>query len=321
MALNIDTQDLANYPGTTKRVSVDLESIVPVGYEGDEQFVLSFSTSAYSNNTSRTSIQDLYTMRFISGWCKSSGFTGSNGKFSITPSANSLLVKIDATTGGSSGYYTISLETSDTPIGGEAIAADIEEKIRNITLATADVGFTSAYTNTTVEFTDGRFWIVSGSMSNYYTGSDRSSVRVMAAASNDCSKVLGFDLSTTSEELAGVSVKEAYLVTNYTIGDTTITISPGTGVAVGDCMMIVDGTNKDYFTVISGSSSTVLVVPTLATHNYNAIQNNYTTVSGAKLQLLREQDPDSEPYAWYNSVDSIIRHGIKVIINQIDYSS
>ena len=34
MALNIDTQDLVNYPGTTKRITADLESIVPVGKSG-----------------------------------------------------------------------------------------------------------------------------------------------------------------------------------------------------------------------------------------------------------------------------------------------
>lgn len=321
MALNIDTQDLVNYPGTTKRVSADLESIVPVGYEGDEQFVLSFSTSAYSNNTSRTAIQDLYVMKFLAGWCKSSGFAGSNGKFSITSSANQLMVKIDNTTGGSGGYYTISLATSTTPIGGEAVAADMEEKIRAISLDEVDVGFTTAYKNASVEFKDGRFWIVSGSISNYYTGTDRSSVRVAAASSNDCSAVLGFDLSTTSEDLAGVSVKEAYLVTDYTVGDTTITISPGTGVTEGDCMLITDGTNSDYFTVLSGSTSTILTVPTMATHNFSDITHNYTTASGARLQLLREQDPDAAPTAWYNTVDSLIRYGLKVLVNDIDYSS
>jgi hypothetical protein len=42
MAINVDTQDLVNYPGTVKRVTVDQEQVVPSGYEGDEQFMLSF---------------------------------------------------------------------------------------------------------------------------------------------------------------------------------------------------------------------------------------------------------------------------------------
>ncbi len=321
MALNIDTQDLDNYPGTTKRVTADLESVVPVGFEGDEQYVLSFSTSAYSDNTNRTAIQDLYAMTFIAGWCKSSGFAGSNGKFSITSSANQFMIRVDASTGGAGGYYTVTLETSATPIGGEAIAADMEEKIRAIILDTADAGFSTAYENASVEFTDGRFRIVSGSIGEYYTGADRSSVRVIAASSNDCSKTLGFDLPTSSEELAGVSVKEASLVTDYTVGDTTITISTGTGVVEGDSMMITDGSYTDYFTVLSGSTTTVLTVPTMATHNFNGIINNYTTTSGARIQLLREQDPEGKPTAWYESVDDIIRYGIKVMINEIDYSS
>ena len=65
MAINIDTQDLVNYPGTVKRVTVDQEQVVPQGYEGDEQFMLSFSTTAYSDNTARTRIQDNYVTYFI----------------------------------------------------------------------------------------------------------------------------------------------------------------------------------------------------------------------------------------------------------------
>ena len=51
MAINLDTQDLQNYPGTVKRVTVDQEQVVPYGFEGDEQFMLSFSTTAYRDNT------------------------------------------------------------------------------------------------------------------------------------------------------------------------------------------------------------------------------------------------------------------------------
>ena len=54
MALNVDTQDLTNYPGINKRVTLEVDSLVPYGYEGDEQIVLVVSTTAYSDNTPRT---------------------------------------------------------------------------------------------------------------------------------------------------------------------------------------------------------------------------------------------------------------------------
>jgi len=60
MALSISTQDLINYPGNVKTVLADQAQIVPTGYEGDEQFVLKFSTNAYSNNINYTAIQDIY---------------------------------------------------------------------------------------------------------------------------------------------------------------------------------------------------------------------------------------------------------------------
>ena len=110
MALNLDTQDLENYPGTTKRVTVDVDSLVPYGYEGDEQIVLTISTTAYSNNTNRTAIQDLYITEAKSGWLKSSGFKGS--AFELDTNVNTLRIKLDTTVSGwlGDGWYNIVLE-------------------------------------------------------------------------------------------------------------------------------------------------------------------------------------------------------------------
>ena len=54
MALNVDTQDLVNYPGTVKRVTIDVSSIVPQGYQGDEKIVMTGATTAYSDNNNNT---------------------------------------------------------------------------------------------------------------------------------------------------------------------------------------------------------------------------------------------------------------------------
>ena len=60
MARNVTVYDLDNYPDNSKTVTCDQQSIVPIGYGGDEQWVLSFVTSAYSDNTNNTAIQDIY---------------------------------------------------------------------------------------------------------------------------------------------------------------------------------------------------------------------------------------------------------------------
>jgi hypothetical protein len=316
---------LDNYPGVTKTVTLDQSSVVLAGEEGDEQYVLKFSTTAYSDNNSNTAIQTMYITDFRNGWCKSSGFAGSSGKFDLDSTHNQLKVKLDATVSGTdgNGYYTITLEYNqdETPISGEAIAADMEEKIRAISLETADTGFALSYLNASVWFQDNKFYITSGSVGEYYTGDNRSSVRVAAASSNDCSAELGFNLEMNSETMSSVAVREAILGADYTTNTTPLTIGAGTGATAGDCFVITDGTNTDYFTVLSGTTSTSLVVPTSANNGYVGIAHSYTTASGAVLQKLRRQDPDGEPTMWFNDIDSITRFGLKSIINQIDYSS
>jgi hypothetical protein len=169
MALNIDTQDIDAYPGTVKRVTVDQSQIVPIGFEGDEQFVVTIGTSAYSDNTLRTAIQDLYVTDFIAGWCKSSGFAGSSGKYSLDATHNTIRVKMDATVSGvgQTGYYPITLDWDDSARSGELVAQDMEDKIRAVTCSGADAGYQLAYTNASVEYKNGKFWIVSGSIGRY----------------------------------------------------------------------------------------------------------------------------------------------------------
>lgn len=321
MAINVDTQDLENYPGTVKRVAIDQTSLVPQGNEGDESYVLSFSTTAYSDNTARTAIQTLYVTNFKSGWCRSSGFAGVANKFALTASGNTIGIKIDNTVSGTdgSGYYDIVLDynVNSTAVPGTTVAADMELKIRALAdnLVTADLGYKLAYMNASVEYMDGRFWIVSGSMEDYYTGSSRSSVAVRAGSSNDASTILGFDVYTSSEDMAGIAVTEAMLVSSFTASGTSMAISQNLGASEGDCLMITDRTNTDYFQLNADP-----VGGTALTFGAGVVKNDYVANS-AKVQILREKDPFSEPYLWHDTVDSIARFGLKTIINQIDYSS
>lgn len=324
MALNIDTQDLVNYPGTVKRVTIDTDSIVPTGQEGDEKIVMTASTTAYSDNTARTAIQDLYITDFKAGWCKSSGFAGSGGKFSLDSDHYKLWVKIDNTVSGTwSGYYEIDLTYNEdsTPISGEAVAADMEEQIRAITLDTADTGYSLSYKNASVEYMNGKFYIVSGSVSSYYTGANRSSVKVRAASTKDCSVQLGFNMSMDSQRMAGITSKEVALSSDYTVADNTVSVNTGLGVSVGQAYLITDGYNTDYFTALTGSTESSIAVAVSGTNGFHAISNNYATASGTKVQKLVEQDTDAGPDFWYTDMDAIGRWAIKSLVNQIDYSS
>jgi len=320
VAINIDTQDLDNYPGNVKRVSIDQTSVVPQGYEGVEQFMLNITTSAYSDNINRTRIQDYYVTNFKAGWCKSSGFSGT--KFALDSTHNSLEVKIDSTTSGiSDGFYRIILDHNNgLPIDANVVAEDMETKIRALanSLGTADIGYKVAYLNTVVEFNSSRFWVVSGSLSSYYSGAHKSSVNIRPSLVNDCSELLGFNLSTNSETVDGLSVKEALVLTTFSgstaSGTGQITINQSVGAIVNDCMAITDNTYKDYFQI------TNVVVDTTIYFNSDTVNNDYTA-SKAKVQLLRAQDPDASPTLWFDSIDKITKHGIKTMMNQIDYSS
>lgn len=316
MALNLDTQDLENYPGTTKRVTLDVDSLVPYGYEGDEQIVLTVSTTAYSNNVNRTAIQDLYITAAKSGWLKSSGLK--NNSFTINASRNTMRIKLDATVSGSdgSGWYPIVLSAGSNR-SGDVVAADMEVKIRElpdgVSWNVADDGFTMAYKNCSVEFNNNKFKIISGSISNYYSGDDRSSVAVTSGTSNDCSAYLGFDIPISSETIAETPIYEVSVTSPYTTPNTTLVIGQGTEVVNGEAMAITDGTNIDYFMVENVVGDITLTVASGSiTHSYAA---------GAKVQLLRMQDPEAGPVSPYASLDALARQGVKHMVNQIDYSS
>jgi len=325
MAQSITVYDLENYPDNAKTITLDQKSIVPAGQEGDEKWVLSFVTTAYSDNTDHTDISDLYVQEMRGGWLKSSGFVGTGGKFTIGASSKQLKIKLDNVTGavGEGGYYVITL-TTGVNLTGDAIAADMETQIRALpddaSWVAGDAGFKLSYISCTVEYKEGRFWIISGSVSAYYTGVSRSSVKVAKVDGDTSYETLGFDLSIDSESIAGVAVKEALVTSDYTTDNTPLDIAAGTGVVAGDALFITDGTNTDYFTAISGTTDTSVVVPISGVNSYVGITHSYSQDT-SMVQILRKQDPENEPVSYYETVDSITRRGIINIVNQIDFSS
>jgi len=315
MARNITVYDLDNYPDNSKTVTIDQQTIVPVGAEGDEKWVLSFTTTAYSDNTNNTPIQDLYIQELKTGWAKSSGLV-SLGGYKTSATSKKLGVKID----NSSQYYYI--ELAEDLAGGDNIANALEEKIRAIPTVSGVWNSNDdalAYKNAIVKYINNKFYIVSGNMSDSYIGAKRSSVKVTASGTDTLYRDLGFDLGVDSESLASISIPETSLAIDYTAGSQYLYVSSVTGISVKDCCIITDGTNTDYFQVIA-ISGTRLTVPTNATNGFDAISHSYTA-NRAKIQVLRYQDPDREPNGFYDTVDEITRFGIMSIVNQIDFSS
>lgn len=324
MAINLDVQDLDNYPGTIKRVTLDMSSVVPTGTNGDEKNMLTASTSAYSDVTNRTSIQGLYVMGGAVGWTKSSGFKGAAGKFQLTSSSCKFGIKLDSTisgtyTHGADGYYEVVLDYEATPKTGIDIAKDMQAKIRNITCVDGDAGYQLAYTNADVEFDGAKFYIASGTIANDYSGSLKTSARVAPAPADDCSAILGFDQQLTSEDLSVLSTVESALTLDYTAGTTPLTVGLNTGIQAGDSFYITDGDNQEYCSALAVNGAEI-TVPITATNAFDGITNTYTTASGSYIQILRKQDPEVKPNSYCSDIDTLTRFMAKSMINQIDFS-
>lgn len=318
MAITVDTKDLINYPGITKRVTLDLDSIVPYGYEGDEKIVMTVSTTAYSDNTARTAIQDLYITSATCGWLKSSGFKGSN--FALSASENEFRIKLDTTISGwdGSGWYKIVLDYGDGNIPGSEVAADMEDKIRALPDGgqwnAADAGFELSYRNASVEFENGKFKIISGFLSGY-TGSSRSAVAVASGTQNNCLDLLGLNLNTDSYTLGQTVIRESELYADYPGADaTTVKTTGGLNATAGEAFAITDGTTTEYFIADAVPSASDLTVTS------GTITGTYTAQL-AKVQRLRMNDPEFKPTSVFTTVDDIGRYGLKYMVNQIDYSS
>jgi hypothetical protein len=79
--------------------------------------------------------------------------------------------------------------------------------------------------------------------------------------------------------------------------------------------MVTDGVNSDYFQLASAPVNGTLLEFDAAMVGHSYVSN------GAKVQLLRDQDPDAGPSLWFSDVDMVIRHGIKSLMSSIDFSS
>ena len=150
MAINATVYDLEGYSENSKTVTLDLLKVVPVGAQGDEKFILTCRTTAYSNFTDKTGIDDIFVQEFLCGWAKSSGFKGAI--FTINSGNKGLKIKID----NADKFYDIVL-TEGTNLTGDAIAENIQTKLRALTMDTADSDKSLGYKNCRCSFLNSRF--------------------------------------------------------------------------------------------------------------------------------------------------------------------
>jgi hypothetical protein len=195
MAVNITVYDLDNYPDNNKTMTVDQSTVVPVGYEGDEQWVLSFTTSAYSDNTNLTAIQDIYVQEINAGWYKSSGLVDLSN---VTISGGNKVLGLNMDN-SSKTYY---VQLTEATYGPDALAEHIRDLIRAVpsTGYWASADDSLAYLNALVDYTDGKIKIISGTVATNYTGTSQTSVVVSASGSDTLYANLGFNLGIGSYE-------------------------------------------------------------------------------------------------------------------------
>jgi len=308
MATNITVRDLDNYPDISKTITVDQTTLVPTGAGGDEKWVLSFVTTAYSDNVNRTAIQGIYMQEVSTGWFKSSGLVSLGSNFIVSSGSKTLGLNID----NSSQWYYIELDEETYTL--DALAEHMQGKIRAI----PDTGVWSSsddslsYKNAQVEF-NGKFKIISGTVSEFYTGSNRTSVEVTYSGSDTFYYDIGFDLGIGSYDVSLADIKESLVKANCGPTSTAIVINTMT-VTSGDPIAIIDDTNTEYFIAQYGTTSTNIVIVS------GTLVNSYTA-NKAKVQRLRIQDSDQEPVNYHSTIDSAMRWGIMSVVNQIDFSS
>ena len=313
MAVNVSVRDIVNFPGgTAKTVTVDIIQIVPAGGspEGDEIWVTSTTTAATASGT--TAIEDIFKNEMKRGFLRSSGFI--TGNINIPADAR-MIVAIDELIGAG---VDITLTEGDNLLP-EDVAQDIETQIQSEAViggGGAKIGNLS-WLNAQVRFVGTKFSIESGSVSDTFTGTGRSSVLVGApGGGTDIRAILGLDIITASVDLAARTLIETDVTADYTSGD-LLTVRSTAGLDDGDAFEIRDGTNSDI-ALVSGTESSSVLRFTAVSGAGLGIANPYTT--GAMVRKLHEVDV-SDPVSAVTTVDQLYRSGIDSTVNQIDFSA
>jgi hypothetical protein len=302
MAINVTAYDIQNYPDNPKTLTIDLKSVIPTGGFGDEKYTLSCDTSATASGSAV--IQEAFVSDCKVGWAMSSSRV--TGTYLITESNKNFKVAIDESIDSA---ITVTVSTDSVSQTGASIAADIEYKIQGSTVVGGAKAGNLSYRNARCEYVDGRFFIVSGSSSANFIGTRRSPVVVAAGATVDASVTLGFDVPIQSVDLASQNVIETYVASNV-VSDTTVPVASTTGIVAGDCIAFKIAAGTIYYRYVDSVSAPNLIVNTAITVDQNTM-----------VQLLKIQDPRSNPASYYGDIDSYMRFAIEKIVRQINFAA
>jgi len=316
VAVNVTVRDIVNFPGgTAKTVTVDITQVVPVAGdpEGDEIWVSSATTTATASGGA--SIQNMYKNEMKRGFIKSSGLAAS---LLDIPSSYGLKVSIDEDI--SSGI-TIELASGNNKLQAD-IAQDIEDKIKAQALigqGGAKAGNLS-YLNVQVRVESGKYIIESGTLSDTYTGTGKSSVAVGAPdALTDARTLLGFDIPLSSETLASRQISETSLASSYSSGDILSVVSTA-GFSSGDSLKVTDGTNSQVVMVsgagVAGGLPASQIRFTTSSGVSTGLETSYSL--GAMVRLMHEVDV-SDPVSSTVTIDQLYRFMIDSMVNQIHF--
>ena len=318
MAISVTVRDIINFPGgTAKTITLDIAQIVPNGGspEGDEIWVTSSTTTATASGGG--AIQSIFKNQMKRGFLR--GIPPATALLDI-PTVARFKVAIDALI-GTGVDITLTENSNQLPTD---VAQDIENQIRE----EAEIGGGGnkignlSYLNAQVRFVNGVFSIESGTVTDTFTGSGRSSVVISAPDSGfDIREILGLQLTTSSELLAARQLAETGLASPYTSGD-IIEVNSTAGFNAGESFQIRDVDNSQLV-LISGSG---------VADGLTASQIKFVTVSGASLGLanaysagaqVRKFHPidTTDPVSAISTVDQLYRFQIDSTVNQIDFGA
>lgn len=317
MAVNVTTRDIVNFPGgTAKTVTVDIIQAVPKGSsEGDELWLMSTVTTATASGGG--SIENIFKNEMIRGFFKSSGLI--SGPFTIGATTRIKIAIDEAIGSGIDITFTV---------GNNLTGADVAQDLETLIQAQAVIGGGGSkignlsYLNAQVRFVDSKFQIESGTVSNSFTGTTRSSVDVAAPDSGtDAFASLGFDLGVSSEVLSARQMVETSVATLYSTGD-ILSVASTVNLSAGDSIQIVNTTTNQTVLVSGVGTGDGLSAGEIRFVTASGITSNLS-IAAPTGTLVRKLDSliDSAPVSAVKTMDALYRFGIDSLVNQIDYSS
>jgi hypothetical protein len=317
MAINVTIRDIINFPGgTAKTITLDIAQIVPTGGtpEGDEIWVTSSTTTATASGGG--SIQNIFKNEMKRGYLR--GVPPATALLDIPADAR-FKVAIDELIGSG---VDITL-TEGTNVLSSDVAQDIETQIKNQSViggGGAKIGNLS-YLNAQVRFNNGVFSIESGTVTDRFTGSGRSSIIIDAPdLGTDVRQTLGLHLTVSSELLAARQLAETALAVDYTVGDIVEVVSTA-GFTAGSAFEIRDTVNNQLVVISGAGVGDGLGVSEIRFVSVSGVgfglANTYAT--GAQLRKFHPID-QPDPVSAISTVDQLYRFQIDSMVNQVDFS-